>query len=109
MVFLALLTNFVSLVNAMSWVARDLFGEFDISVERSTEIWMKKNTVEAFDNGLVDRATRREEAPQNTFVESFLKWVAFCIQSTAIRWDEAEDEENEPKTGHQCDANSAQL
>ena len=71
MVFLALLTNFVSLVNAMSWGARDLFGEFDILV--STEIWMKKNTVEAFDNGLVDRATRREEAPQNTFVESFLK------------------------------------
>ena len=64
---------------------------------------MMKNTVEAFDNGLVDRATRREEAPQNTFVESFLKWVAFCIQSTAIRWDEAEDEENKQKTGHQCE------
>ena len=72
-------------------------------------MWMKKNTVEAYDNGLVDRATRREEAPQNTFVESFLKWVAFCIQSTAIRWDEAEDEENKLKTGHQYDANSAQL
>ena len=84
MVFLALLTNFVSLVNAMSWGARDLFGEFDILVEKSTDM-LKKNTVEAFDNGLVDRATRREEAPQNTFVESFLKWVAFCIQSTAIR------------------------